>query len=221
MSRSNQPRAGQAIASAYASWSYAEEFFPQPEVSLQARANSHRLGLTPVSPGVAQTLTLLARLIQAKAVVEIGTGAGVASLALLAGMDPGGVLTSLDSEADHHQIARAAAAQAGFPPRRHRFITGRALEVLRQLMDQAYDLVLIDAEPLEYPEYVEEALRLLRPGGLLAIHHALLDGAVAEETNLDDEPLIVRETLEAVRELEQLTSALLPVGDGLMVSIKR
>jgi predicted O-methyltransferase YrrM len=202
------------------SWAYAEEFFPQPDAARQARAVSQRLGLEPVSPGVAQTLTLLARLISAQAVVEIGTGVGVASLALLAGMDPNGVLTSIDSEADHHQAARAAVAQAGHPPRRHRFITGRALEVLRQLMDSAYDLVLIDAEPLDYPEYVEQALRLLRPGGLLVLHHALLGDTVAKESNLDDEPLIVRETLEAVRQLDWLTSALWPIGDGLLVSVK-
>ncbi|MDR0990738.1 MAG: methyltransferase, partial [Propionibacteriaceae bacterium] len=69
-------------------------------------------------------------------------------------------------------------------------------------------------------EYVEQALRVLRPGGVVALYHALLSDTVARESNLDDETLIVRETLEAVREMAELTSVLLPVGDGLLVSVK-
>ncbi|MCW5951179.1 MAG: methyltransferase, partial [Propionibacteriaceae bacterium] len=62
--------------------------------------------------------------------------------------------------------------------------------------------------------------RLLRPGGVLILHHALWQGLVADPDNSDDEPLIVREALDAVRDLEEFTAALLPVGDGLLVATK-
>jgi predicted O-methyltransferase YrrM len=202
------------------SWSYAEHYIREGEVARAARAASLDLGLVPVSPGAAQTLTVLARLIEAKAVVELGTGVGVASLALLAGMDPKGVLTSIDSEADHQQVARGHLAQAGHRPQNYRLIAGRALEVLPRLSDGAYDLVFVDAEALEAGEYVEQALRVLRPGGVFALYHALLNDTVAHVGNLDDETLIVRETLEAVREIDGLLSVLLPVGDGLLVVTK-
>jgi predicted O-methyltransferase YrrM len=207
-------------AAQVASWLFAEQFIAESDAARQARAASLDAGLTPISRGAAQTLTVLARLVQARAVVEVGTGFGVASLALFAGMGDQGILTSIDAEADHLQAARAAAKQAGVATTRQRFIAGRALEVLGKLTDAAYDLVYVDADPLESGEYVEEALRILRPGGILALYHALLGDTVAKESNLDDETLIVRETLEAVREMGDVTSVLLPVGDGLLVTVK-
>jgi predicted O-methyltransferase YrrM len=202
------------------SWAYAEQFIPESEAARAARASAHERGLVPITRGAAQTLTVLARLIQAKNVVEVGTGVGVASLALFAGMVPGGMLTSIDQENDYLQAARGFAKKAGVKSQQQRFIAGRPLEVLSRLTDNAYDLAYIDGDPLEYGEYVEQALRVLRPGGVLAVYHALLNDTVAREANLDDETLIVRETLEAIREMDGLTSVLLPVGDGLIVTVK-
>jgi len=207
-------------AAQVASWAYAEQFMPESEAARAARAAALEVGLTPISRGAAQTLTVLARLNRAKTVVEIGTGTGVTALALFAGMDPNGNLTSIDSESDHLQTARSMSKLAGIRRQRQRFIAGRPLEVMGKLTDLAYDLVHVDADPLESGEYVEQALRILRPGGLLTLYHTLLSDTVARESNLDDETLIIRETLEAIRELPGLTSALLPVGDGLLVSVK-
>ena len=102
----------------------------------------------------------------AKAVVEIGTGSGVSGLALFAGMQPDGVLTSVDIEPEHQHAARKAFLSLGIPTQRFRLISGAALSVLPRLSDGAYDMVFIDADKSEYPEYVEQGLRLLRHGGL-------------------------------------------------------
>ena len=91
--------------------------------------------------------------------------------------------------------------------------------MLPKLTDGAYDLVFVDGDPLEYVEYVAQAERLLRSGGLLVLHHALWQGQVADERNSDDEPLIIREALAAVLADESFTPALLPVGDGLLVAV--
>lgn len=203
-----------------ASLTFAEAFVPESEHALAARRASTSLGVTPVSQGAAALLTLLARTISARAVVEIGTGAGVSGLALLGGMAPDGILTSIDLEAEHQAAARTALNAAGFATRRARLIAGAALTVLPKLSDQVYDLVLVDGDPLEYVEYIAQASRLLRPGGLLVVNHALAGGRVADPANEDDDTVIVREALQAVTDLEEFSPVVLPVGDGLLVALR-
>lgn len=201
-----------------ASWSYAETFVPTHEHEARARSASADLGLVPVSQGTAAALTFFADLIGARAVVEVGTGAGVSGLALLSGMAPDGILTSIDLEPEHQAAARKVFAAAGIVPRRARLIAGGALNVLPKLSDAAYDLVFVDGDPLEYVEYVDQAARLLRPGGLLVMEHAFAGGATAETGNEDDNAVIVREALAAIKDLDAFGGILLPVGDGLLVA---
>jgi len=201
-----------------ASIAWAETFVPETEGATDARAAASGMGVEPVSQGAATTLTFLASLLRARAVVEVGTGTGVSGLALLAGMVPDGVLTSIDTEPEHQAAAREAFGKAGHPNRRARLIAGAALQVLPKLSDGAYDLVLIDGDPIEYVECVEQALRLLRPGGLLVLHHALAGGRVADRANEDDEVVIIREAASAIADSEELSPVVLPVGDGLLVA---
>jgi predicted O-methyltransferase YrrM len=77
-------------------------------------------------------------------------------------------LTSVDIEPEHQQAAREAFLGVGIPTQRFRLIAGPALSVLPRLSDRGYDMVFIDADKTEYAEYVEEGLRLLRYGGVLA-----------------------------------------------------
>ena len=205
-----------ARPSASAVW--AEAFVPEAEGAGEARAAAERMGVVPVSQGAASVLTFLTSVLQARAVAEVGTGTGVSGLALLRGMAPEGILTSIDTEPEHQAAAREAFNAAGYPTRRARLIAGAALQVLPKLSDGAYDLVLVDGDPLEYVEYVEQGLRLLRPGGLLVLNHALADGRVADERNEDDEVVIIREALTAVSDSDELAPVLLPVGDGLLVA---
>ena len=186
----------------------------------QARRACQDLGIEPVSTATAQLLTTLTRAVNARSVVEIGTGAGVSGLAFLIGMAPDGILTSVDAEAEYQMAAREALKAAGISHTRYRLITGEAVTVLPKLRAEAYDIVFIDADFLEYPEYLEEALRIARPGGTVIVNHALLGGQVADESNFDDETMLVRDTLEAARSLDTLTTTLVPVGDGLLICVK-
>lgn len=218
LGRVNAPAKTPATPQQSASTAYAEAFVPEADAARSARAASQQMGQTAISQGTAAAITFLATLIEAKAVVEVGTGTGVSGLALLEGMTPDGILTSIDTEPEHQASARKTFAAAGIPTRRARLIAGAALQVMPKLSDGAYDVVLLDADPLEYVEYVEQALRLLRPGGLLMLHHALAGGRVADPANEDDEVVIIREALAAVADSEELTPLLLPVGDGLLVA---
>lgn len=209
-----------AVTAAVANQVFADVYVPASPAAASARALAVERAADPISPAAAATLTFLAATIRARHVVEVGTGTGVSAVALLEGMTDDGVLTSIDNEAELQLVAREVLNEAGIPRPRARLIAGEALGVLPKLTDAAYDLVFINGDPLEYVEYVAQAARLLRPGGVLVLHHALWQGMVADPDNSDDEPLIVREALEAVRELEEFTAALLPVGDGLLVATK-
>lgn len=197
---------------------FAEGFSSLNEHQRAAREASGLLEIEPVTPLGADLLTFLARTLAAKAVVEIGTGAGVSGLALLAGITADGVLTSIDSEADHQQQARSILNDAGYPTRRARLIAGSALNVLPKLSDAAYDLVFVDGDPLETVEYVAQAARLLRPGGVLVVNHGFAGGAIADDDHEGDDAVIMREVLEAVKQMDEFAPLLLPIGDGLLVA---
>jgi predicted O-methyltransferase YrrM len=166
-------------------------------------------------------LTLLAATARARAAVEVGTGAGVSGLYLLRGMPADAVLTTIDVEVEHQRAAREAFADEGVRPTRTRLIAGRATDVLPRLTDGGYDLVLVDADPEGYPAYVEQAVRLLRPGGVLAVDDALWQDRVADPAKRDGVTTIVRDVGRRVRDDDRLLPALLPTGDGLLVAVRR
>jgi predicted O-methyltransferase YrrM len=204
-----------------ATWAYSEDFVGETEVIEQARLRGEELGCTPVQPGVGAALRLLAAAARAKAVVEVGTGAGSSGLWLMAGMPSDGILTTIDVDPEHQRAAKKAYAAAGIPPQRTRVISGPALEVLPRLTDGAYDMVVIDGDKPEYPAYVEQALRLLRPGGVLALDNMLWHDKVADPAARDETTTVLRDLGKALRDDDALVPALLPTGDGLFVAVKR
>src|SRR5450631_709496 len=86
-------------------------------------------------PGGGAALRFLAALLDARAVVEIGTGCGVSGVWLLRGMHPEGVLTTIDVEGEHQRLAKQTYAEAGIATNRVRLISGPALDVLPRLTD--------------------------------------------------------------------------------------
>jgi len=204
-----------------ASWAYSEEFVAESHVIEQARLRGESLGCVPVLPGAGATLRLLAATASARAVVEIGTGAGVSGLWLMEGMPADGVLTTIDVEAEHQRAAREAYAAAGIAPQRTRVITGRALDVLPRLTDGAYDMVVVDGDKAEYPQYVEQAVRLLRSGGVLAIDNMLWHDRVADPAARDAVTTTLRDLGKRLRDDDELIPTRLPVGDGVLAAVKR
>ena len=204
-----------------ASLSYVESFVPEDDVLFAARDRARELGCTPIGPAGGATLRVLAAAAGARTVVEVGTGAGVSGLYLLGGMAPDGILTTIDVEGENQRAAKEAYSDAGIAASRYRLINGSAAEVLPRLRDEAYDLVFVDADKAEYPLYYEQALRLLRPGGVVAFDNALWHDRVADPSQRDQDTLTLRDLGRAVRDDERLVSALLGVGDGLLVAAKR
>ncbi|WP_086783101.1 O-methyltransferase [Crossiella equi] len=199
---------------------YVEDFRPEDEVLVAARARGRELGCMPIAASGGSALSFLAAALQARVVVEIGTGAGVSGVWLLRGMAQDGVLTSIDVEPEHQRAARRAFLEAGIGQGRTRLILGQALDVLPRLTDGGYDLVFVDAAKAEYVRYLEEGIRLLRPGGVIAFDNALWGGRVADPDQRDPDTNALREIARLVREDERLVPVLLPLGDGLLVAAK-
>lgn len=201
---------------------FTDGYLVEDDVLMAARERGHDLGCPPVSSGCGAALRFLATALQAKAVVEVGTGAGASGLCLLSGMAPEGVLTSIDIEPEYQRAARRAFTDAGVPAGRMRLIMGQALDVLPRLTDGGYDLVFFDAAKAEYPRYHEHGVRLLRPGGVIALDGVLGRGRVVDSARRDQETNALRALATAVREDDRLAPVLLGgLGDGLLVAAKK
>jgi predicted O-methyltransferase YrrM len=207
-----------ASAGLVATRDYVEGFLTEDAPLHAARTRAQELGSGAVTPAGGAVLRFLARVIGAKAVVEIGTGTGVSGLWLLRGMRADGVLTSVDTETEHQRAAKRAFAEAGIAPSRARLISGSALEVLPRLTDNAYDLVFCDGAPTEYADYLTEALRLLRPGGVVVFDNMLWHDRVADSSARDPETVAIRDVGRAIRDNEDLVPMLLGVSDGVLAA---
>ncbi|GAB3390252.1 O-methyltransferase [Humibacter soli] len=197
------------------SWKFATDIVSESEVIQAARAQSLELGVDAVSPAIGAQTAVVTAATAARNVLEVGTGVGVSGLWLMRGATTA-TLTSIDVEADHQLGARANFSEAGIPPARVRLITGRARDVLPRMNENAYDVVLIDADPAGVIEYVEHGLRLARPGGTVLVPHALWKGRVADPAQRDEITTGFRTLVTEIAASPAVVSALSTVGDGLL-----
>ena len=204
-----------------ASWDFAENWQSEESIRTHARVKATEIGCPAIEPGAGAALRTLAAAVKAHNVVEIGTGAGVSALWLLEGMNPDGVLTSIDNEAEHQLIAKEALNQSGVSPNRVRLINGRVDEVLDRMTEGAYDLVFVSSRPIELEGHIAAGVKLLRKGGLLVIDNALWHHKLADPAQRDPETVAIRSAVEHFADNDSFISSLLPVGGGLLVSVKR
>lgn len=201
------------------SWVYAETFASDNMYTNQARLQAAELGIEPISTATGHFLSLLCSAKAAKVIADIGTGTGVSGLYLLAGTKDSQI-TSIDVDSEAQNMARQNFAATGVRSGRYRLINGRSADILPRLASASYDLVLVDGDPLEAEGDVAEALRMLRTGGILVVAHALYRDRVADPARRDDHTVAMRNLGKLLQESDSLTTSLLPVGDGLLVSVK-
>ncbi|MDQ3931421.1 MAG: class I SAM-dependent methyltransferase [Actinomycetota bacterium] len=180
-----------------------------PEDSAMSAARS-RAGLTLdlPSPPVGAFLAWTSATLHARGVVEVGATAGVTGLWLLRGMIPRGVLTTIDPDAQAQKLAARAYQEAGVT-NRIRAILGDPLEVLPRLSDGGYDMLVLQSVGADHPRYLEHALRLLRPGGVL-LARQIADGTPTEQRTR-------REFVQLLAEDERFAAAVLPLDTGVAV----
>lgn len=207
------------MADKISSWKFAEEFNTETEAQEHARARAEELGIECITPATGAHLAVITAAIGAKAIVEAGSGTGVSGLWLLKGA-PNAVLATIESEPENLSAAKQAFADANIPANRTRVIQGRALDVMSNMADAAYDLVFLDADRETLEDQLREALRLLRPGGVVAIAHALWRDRVPDPAMRDESTSVYRDVLRYFKDNNDYLSALSSVGDGLLLASK-
>jgi predicted O-methyltransferase YrrM len=202
------------------SWKFAEDFVTENEPIRDARARAEEMGIECVTASVGAHLAFLVSSLQAKAIVEVGTGAGVSGLHLLSG-SPTAVLATIDNEQENQVAAKLAFADAGIATNRTRVIVGKAVDVMSNMADAAYDLVFLDADRDSLEDQLREASRMLRPGGVVAIAHALWRDRVPDPAMRDDATNTYRDVLRFFDNNNDFITSLIASGDGLLLASKQ
>jgi predicted O-methyltransferase YrrM len=202
------------------SWKFTEDFVSESPAIIEARARAEELGIECITPSAGAHLAVLASALGAKAIVEAGTGAGVSALWMLSASEDS-VIATIDSQPEFQVAAKLAFKDAKIAPGRTRVISGKATEVMSNMADAAYDLALLDADRSDLEAQLSQASRLLRPGGVVVIAHALWRDRVPDPAMRDDATIIYRDVLRFFSTQQDFVSALSPVGDGLLIASKR
>ncbi len=171
------------------------------EAALQVSAKAG-LPAINVAPSQGKLLNLLARVLGARAILEIGTLGGYSTIWLARALPADGRLVTLEIDATHAEVARANIAHAGLS-QRVQLRLGPALDTLAQLAAERagpFDLSFIDADKPNIPAYFKWALQLSRPGSLIVVDNVVRDGAVIEAASLDA-------SVQGVRRLNELMAS--------------
>ena len=202
------------------SWKFTEDFVSESPAIIEARARAEELGIECITPSAGAHLAVLASALGAKAIVEAGTGAGVSALWMLSASEDS-VIATIDSQPEFQVAAKLAFKDAKIAPGRTRVISGKATEVMSNMADAAYDLVFLDADRDSLEDQLREASRMLRPGGVVAIAHALWRDRVPDSAMRDDATNTYRDVLRYFQNNKDFISSLITSGDGLLLASKQ
>jgi caffeoyl-CoA O-methyltransferase len=200
---------------------YAKELVAEDEVLRQVRERSEAAGLPTiaVNPVYGRLLTLLVAASGAGRALEIGTLGGYSAVCIARGLGSGGRLLSLEIDEAHAEVARQNLQQAGVADRVEVRV-GEAHASLAELerQSESFDFFFVDADKESYPDYLEGALRLARPGALIAADNALYHGRVLDPQDGSDSARALRSFTRAVMSHPRLTAVMLPAFDGLILA---
>jgi len=212
-------------------WAAVDQFFGDRLLAADpaldaALADSEAAGLPPiaVTPAQGKLLHLLARMIGARTVLEIGTLGGYSTIWLARALPADGRIVTLEYDAKHAAVATANFARAGFADMIELRL-GRAIDSLPQLAGHApFDLVFIDADKASIPEYFDWALRLTHPGSAIVVDNVVRGGAVADADSTDPHIQGIRRFAEQLRGDTRVTAtAIQTVGaksyDGFVLAL--
>jgi caffeoyl-CoA O-methyltransferase len=177
-----------------------------------------------IGPDQGAFLALLARSIGARRALEIGTFTGYSALAVAAALPADGRLIACDVSEEWTAIGRRHWQEAGVADRIDLRI-GPALQTLDGLLADGeaggFDFAFIDADKSNYDGYYEAVLRLLRPGGLVALDNTLWSGKVADPAVDDPDTNALRAINLKIRDDARVDACLLTIGDGVMLARKK
>lgn len=160
-------------------------------------------------------LKMLTMMIRPRRVLELGTFSGYSALCMAEGLEEGTTLLTLEAFDELEDFIRESLDSAGEIGKRVELRIGPALETMKGLPDDMFDLVFMDADKREYPAYYEEAMRLVRPGGFIIADNTLWDGHVAEDGRHDAQTDAIKLFNDRVASDSRAECVILPLRDGL------
>ena len=169
-----------------------------------------------VDPTQCHFLHLIIKVSNIKNVLEIGTFTGLSALSISLALPDNGKLIALDKNEETNKIALDFFKKAN-QEYKIQTIVKPALESLRELKNNKFDMVFIDADKMNYKEYYEKSLGLLNKGGLIIIDNVLWHGEVADEKNNDKFTVNIKKFNKFVSEDERVEQIIIPLGDGMTV----
>ena len=178
-------------------------------------------GIPPIwiSPEQASLMQVLLKLCRAREVVEVGTLAGYSAIVAARALPGDGRVRTIELSAVHADFAEAWIARSDVAGRVevHR---GRGMDVLPGFTSESADACFLDADKSSYPAYLDECLRILRPGGMVLVDNAFAFGQLLDENPTDPEVGAVRDFNDYVPTVAGLHAVIVPIGDGLWVGVK-
>ena len=183
------------------------------------------LNKVPIAePETARLMSVLTKLVRPKKILEIGTAIGYSSIIMAQGLDADGKITTLEYDSRTAEIARENIKRAGLADK-IQVIEADAKDYLSYLdEDETYDMVFLDGPKAHYLFMLEDAVRLLRKGGLLVSDNILFKGMTADDGHFARRKVTIihrlREYIDALMAHPQLETSILSQGDGVTLSIK-
>lgn len=197
----------------------------EPDVLKKLREQTHTMSMSQmqISPEQGQFMRLLIQLMGAKRTLDIGTFTGYSALSVALGLPTDGKVVCCDINGEWTKIAKKYWDMAGVS-QQIELKLAPAIETLQQLLDNGqagmFDFSFIDADKLNYSNYYELSLKLLRKGGLVAIDNVLWDGKVANESVDDQNTMAIRKFNQDLLHDERVVISMLSIGDGLTLALK-
>jgi caffeoyl-CoA O-methyltransferase len=177
-----------------------------------------------IAPEQGQFLQFLVQLIGARRTVEVGVFTGYSALAVAEVLPPGGEIVACDVSEEYTQVARRYWAEAGVDDNIDLRIAP-ADETLAALLEDGqegtFDFAFIDADKETYDTYYEQSLRLLRPGGVVALDNVFRGGRVADPDVEDESVRAIQRLNEKIHDDERVDLSVLPLADGVTLAMKR
>lgn len=161
-------------------------------------------------------LEMISRMLRPEKILEIGTYTGYSAICLARGLKENGKLTTIEINDELQEVSRRFFEKAGLT-NKIKLINGDALHIIPELND-VFDLVYIDGEKDQYPDFYNVTIKKLKPGGFILADNVLWDGKVIKsKLEHDKKTLGILGFNKIVQEDPRVENFLLPLRDGLMI----
>ena len=199
-----------------------DKFVPEDPVleKLIKETKDSGFPMIQIAPEQGKFLYLVCKMINAKSALEIGTLTGYSGIFIARGLCDNGKLTTVDINPEHTELAKKYFKKAGVENKIDAVVS-EGLDYMKSAIEASikYDLIFIDAEKINYPNYFELAFNLSHEGTILAFDNTLKHGNVVDDPGDDDNLRAIQKTNNLMATDKRVESLLLPIGDGITFGV--